>query len=81
MLFMHFNFLCNEIKPYLRFHSNKDHQFFMIKEMFEEISIFELFKSEEFQKILCKKIYELGIISDFSRSGIPEFYEYVNSEL
>jgi hypothetical protein len=53
----------------------------MIKEMFEEISIFELFKSEEFQKILCKKIYELGIISDFSRSGIPEFYEYVNSEL
>jgi hypothetical protein len=76
---MHFNFLCNEIRPYLRFHSNKDSQIFMIKEMLEELGTFELYKSEEFQKILCKKIYEYKWISQNVQNGIPEFYEYVNS--
>lgn len=79
MLFAHFHYLCGTIRPHLRYYHGDDSTLNLMLEMLDKIGTVELFKSEEFQKILCKKIYELDIVSEFSRNGIPEFYEYVNS--
>jgi hypothetical protein len=79
MLFLHFHYLCNTIRPLVRYYDGDDSSVHLLLEMLDKIGTIELFKSEEFQKILCKKIYEHKWISQNIQNGIPEFYEYVNS--